>query len=161
MKVNKKGQNLIVYFEGEKLAPYKCSAGVWTIGVGHTGSLEAIGIDKPIEKVKSITQAQSRKLLAQDLEYFEKAVESAVKVPLTQDQFNALVSFTFNCGTGALKQSTLLKRVNLRDTPENIMSAFKMWCNANGKPVHGLIKRRVEEAQVFNGQGYPNAVEVM
>lgn len=150
MNISEKGLNLIKYFEGLVLTAYKCPAGVLTIGWGHTGSLHSIGIQKSVYLGLRITEEQATELLRNDIKDYERAVNVMVKVPLTQAQFDALVSFTFNCGTAALKKSTLLKRVNLRETPEQIEAAFKMWNKGGGKVLKALVKRRDMEAKLFN-----------
>lgn len=150
MNISFKGLDFIKYFEGLKLSAYKCAAGVWTIGWGHTGTLKAIGIDKDVCIGLRVTLEQANQLLEQDIKVYTKAVRELVKVPLTQAQFDSLVSFAFNCGTAALKKSTLLKRVNLRDTPKQIEAAFKMWNKGGGKVLKALVKRREMEAKLFN-----------
>lgn len=150
MRTSTKGLEFIKRFEGLSLKAYKCAAGVWTIGWGHTGSLAEIGIDRNIFEGLVITREQATQLLKKDLIKYEKAVNDYVKTPLNQAQFDALVDFSFNCGTGALRTSTLLKRVNYRDTPDNITAAFKMWNKGGGKVLKGLTLRREAEAKLFN-----------
>ena len=103
MKTSQNGINLIKKYEGCRLTAYKCPAGLWTIGYGHT---------KNVKSGQKITQKQAENFLKQDLKTFEKGVEKAVKVRLNQNQFDALVSFAYNCGLGALKTSTLLRKLN-------------------------------------------------
>ncbi len=108
MKTSAAGRKLIEQREGVELTAYKDSAGVLTIGVGHTS---AVGAPKVVAGMK-ITAAQASEILSRDLATFETAVSSAVKVQINQNEFDALVSFAFNVGAGAFKGSTLLKRLN-------------------------------------------------
>ena len=106
--------NLVKEFEGCKLTAYYCPAGVLTIGYGHTGSDVKVGM--------KITQKQAEDFLAKDLQKFATAVNSAVKVNLNPNQRGALVSFSFNVGAGALRSSTLLKRINAGENPNTVAS---------------------------------------
>ena len=141
MKISNKGIDFIIKEERERLTAYKCAAGVWTIGVGHTG--------KDVYQGLKITKEQSRKLLSKDIEKFEKAVSKQITVPLTQAQFDALVSFTFNLGEGNLQKSTLRKKINSKASDEEIGKEFNKWVNAGGKKLAGLVKRRQREANLF------------
>jgi lysozyme len=138
--ISKKGIDLIKEFEGEELTAYLCPAGVWTIGVGHTGDDVKSGL--------TISAAQSEALLRKDLTRFEKGVSRLVKVPLTQHQFDALVSFAFNLGLGALGRSTLLRLLNAGDY-EGAADQFKRWNKAGGRVLAGLVRRRAAEAALF------------
>jgi len=131
---------LIRRFEGCRLTPYICPAGVWTIGVGHTGPDV-----KPFQK---ITEEKAEALLAADLRKFCFGVSEAVHVPLTDNQFAALVSFAFNLGLGALRKSTLLKKVNNTEY-DAVPGELKKWVNAGGAPSLGLIRRRKAEAELW------------
>ena len=108
MRTSGAGIRHIQEFEGERLKAYKCSAGVWTIGVGHTS---AAGEPTVCEGM-TITANESAAILARDLASFELGVEKMLQVRVSQNQFDVLVSFAFNCGIAALRRSTLLKRVN-------------------------------------------------
>ena len=110
-KTATKGIDLIKEFEGCRLTAYKCPAGVWTIGFGHTGTVDG----KLIGKGMTITAAKATELLKKDLAEFEAAVNGCVTVPITQNMFDALVSFSFNVGAGALRRSTLLRKLNAKD----------------------------------------------
>ncbi len=101
MKLSVNGMNHIKNWEGLRLKAYKCPAGVWTIGYGHTGP--------DVKPGGTITQAQADALLDKDTDDAESAVNTLVKVPLSQNQFDALVSFVFNTGIGSFKNSTLLR----------------------------------------------------
>lgn len=139
-KISDKGLQLVKHFEGCYLKAYKCPAGVLTIGYGHTGPDVKPGME--------ITQAQADDLLRLDIERFEKAVRDCVKVPLEQNQFDALVSFAFNCGAGALQKSTLLKKLNAGDVIGAVQE-FHRWNKGGGKVLAGLVRRRAAEAHLF------------
>lgn len=142
MKTSQRGIDLIRQFEGERLSAYLCPAGIPTIGVGHTGPDVHMGT--------RITAAQSEALLKQDLAKFETGVEKLVTHPITQDQFDALVSFSFNLGLGALKGSTLLKKLNAGDF-QGASNEFSKWVNAGGQRLAGLVRRRAAEQMLFRG----------
>lgn len=142
MKTSQIGIDLIRQFEGERLSAYLCPAGIPTIGVGHTGPDVHMGM--------RITAAQSEALLKQDLAKFETGVEKLVTHPITQDQFDALVSFSFNLGLGALKGSTLLKKLNAGDF-QGASNEFSKWVNAGGQRLQGLVRRRAAEQMLFRG----------
>lgn len=139
MKINNKGLELIKKYEGCRLLAYKCPAGVWTIGYGHT---------QDVKSGMAITKVDAERLLLQDLKRFEEGVEALVKVPLTSNQFSALVSFAFNCGLAALRSSTLLKKLNVGDLNGAAREILR-WDKVNKKPVEGLTKRRKEEQKLF------------
>ena len=148
MKTSAAGRKLIEQREGVELTAYKDSAGIWTIGVGHTS---AAGAPKVVAGMK-ITAAQASEILSRDLATFEAAVSSAVKVPLNQNEFDALVSFAFNVGAGAFKGSTLLKRLNAGDR-KAAADQFLVWnkITINGKKqvLKGLTTRREAERKQF------------
>lgn len=133
------GLALIKRAEGLALAPYKDAAGLWTIGYGH--KLESG------EWWDKVSQADADALLARDVTDAEDAVNSLVSVPITQEQFDALVSFTYNVGAGALKKSTLLAKLNAGDPAA--AAEFGRWVHAGGKVLPGLQTRRAEEARLF------------
>ena len=139
MRINNKGLELIKKYEGCRLLAYKCPAGVWTIGYGHTAG---------VKSGMAITKVDAERLLLQDLKRFEEGVEALVKVPLTSNQFSALVSFAFNCGLAALRSSTLLKKLNVGDLNGAAREILR-WDKVNKKPVEGLTKRRKEEQKLF------------
>lgn len=142
MKTSSKGLDIIKHFEGLKLSAYYCPAGKLTIGYGHTG--------KDVFSGQRITVQQAEDLLKKDVERFEKAVERLVTVDLSQEQFDALVSFTYNLGEGALAKSTLLKVLN-RGEYSKAAGQFDHWCNSGGKELKGLVARREAEEQLFLG----------
>jgi len=141
MITSKKGIDLIKSFEGLELKAYKDSVGVLTIGYGSTGNHVFAG--------QSITEAQAEDLLKSDLLRFEKGVSAVVTVPLTQNQFDALISFSFNLGLGNLKSSTLLKKLNAKDYT-GAANEFTRWNKAGGKVLSGLTRRREAEKNLFN-----------
>ena len=143
MKTSQRGLDLIKKWEGLRLEAYLCPAGVWTIGYGHI---------KGVKKGDKISQAQANTLLADDVaNVAESAVNAYVNVPLNQEQFDALASFTFNLGGGNLKSSTLLKKLNDGDYL-GAANEFKRWVKAGGKTLNGLVDRREAEAQMFVGK---------
>lgn len=130
----------LIEFEGCKLTSYRCPAGVWTIGVGHTG--------KDVKPNMTITKEQAITLLKKDLVKFENYVNS-LKICTNQNQFDALVSFSFNVGTAALGKSTLLKYIRARKTERDIRIQFNLWVKAGGKTLPGLQKRRMFESDLY------------
>lgn len=131
-------------WEGLKLSPYKDSAGLWTIGYGH--------LLKNGEWWDSITEAQASQLLAQDVGTAEDAVNSLVKVTLSQPQFDALVSFVYNVGVGAFRRSTLLKLLNAGDYA-GAAAQLPLWRKAGGQVIQGLVNRRASEVALFTAGG--------
>ena len=151
MKISANGMELIKRFEGAHFLAYKCPAGIWTIGIGHTGK---VGLKKIKENMK-ITNKQMVSLFKQDIKSFEAAVNTYVNVPLTQNQFDALVSFAFNEGSGNLKKSTLLKKLNKGDYLAASFEFLK-WDKADTdgdgdlEALRGLANRRKAEQALFN-----------
>lgn len=129
-------------FEGLRLAAYQDSAGVWTIGYGHTGPEVRAG--------QHITEREAEALLRADLGTAVKCVRQAVKVPLAQHQFDALVDFCFNAGRGNFLGSTLLHEVN-RGEFGSAAAQFGLWVHAGGRVISGLVRRRAAEAALFSG----------
>lgn len=138
------GLDIIKSFEGLKLTAYLCPAKIPTIAWGHTKTVKASDVGK-----KKITEAEAEKLLKSDLLNFENAVNKLVIVPLNQNQFDALVSFSFNVGTGAFHSSTLLKKLNAKDY-KGASEQFERWNKAGGKVLAGLTRRRAAEKTLFN-----------
>lgn len=129
-------------FEGMRLQAYQDSAGVWTIGYGHTGADVTPG--------RKISEFEAEALLRADVAASVTCVQRAVEVRITQAQFDALVDFCFNAGRGNFVRSSLLRYVN----QENFGAAavqFGLWVNAGGKKVDGLVRRRAAEAAMFRG----------
>lgn len=146
MKTSEKGLQFIRREEGERLTAYADIIGVWTIGVGHTGTVDG----KPVAKGMVISADKSRELLSADLSKFELAITRLVKVPLKQYEFDALVSLVFNIGETNFARSTLLKKLNANDF-KGAAEQFLVWKNAGGRPVQGLLNRRKREKDMFNG----------
>lgn len=140
MNTSPEGKKDIEGYEGKKYKAYKDVAGIWTNGVGHT--------DPDVYEGQVVDEAQVQKWLTEDLKEAEKAVELYVKVPLTQGQFDALVSWTFNLGVKRLAESTLLRKLNAGDY-EGARNEFKRWVYAGGKVQPGLVKRRYGEMDRF------------
>ncbi len=152
MKISDKGLALVRAFEGclkpagmGMFKPYFCPAGVLTLGVGHTNSH-----GRQFNAGSLWTEAECLAELAADMELFEKAVDRLVTVPLAQHQFDALVSFAFNCGEGALGGSTLLRKLNAGDY-EGASQEFHKWNKGGGKVLPGLVRRRASESLMFSG----------
>jgi lysozyme len=139
MKTSPAGIKFIEEREGCRLTAYQDSVGVWTIGVGHT-----IGVVPGM----TITQEEADDLLAEDLANAEAAVNSLVKVPLSQPQFDALVDFVFNEGATQFRSSTLLRLLNAGDY-EGADQQFARWDLAGGRVLAGLVTRRRLEAEMF------------
>lgn len=139
MNISETGIKLIKKFEGCALKAYKCPAGIWTIGYGHTSG---------VKEGQTITQKEAEAFLKQDLLTFETHVSNLVTVTINQNQFDALVSFCYNVGAGNLKSSTLLKLVNTKNF-KAAAEQFDRWVYAGGKKLSGLVKRRSEEKVLF------------
>jgi lysozyme len=142
MKISETGIDLIKHYEGLQLQPYICPAGKATVGFGHTGPDVVFGM--------KITEADADKLLREDLHFAERGVETYAHAPLTQGQFDALVSFAFNLGIGALRDSTLMQKVNAKDFA-SAADEFGKWIHAGGKVLPGLVRRREAERALFVG----------
>ena len=139
METSKTGLDLIKHFEGCELYAYKCPAGVWTIGYGHT---------KGVEPGMQITEQDAEDMLKEELIEYESYINDLVTVGLNQHQFDAMVSWVYNLGAGNLKASTLLKVLNAGDyagVPEQMLR----WNKAGGKVLEGLTRRRQAEADLF------------
>jgi lysozyme len=130
---------LIEQFEGLRLTAYKCPAGVWTIGYGHT---------EGVKQGDKITIEEANQLLAEDTEKFRNAVDEAVDTHLTPDQMTALTSLCYNIGIRAFTNSTLVKKLNEGDKLAAAME-FPKWSKAGGKRLRGLLRRRMAEAELF------------
>tara|TARA_R100001509_G_scaffold44817_1_gene24353 strand:- start:404 stop:835 length:432 start_codon:yes stop_codon:yes gene_type:complete len=136
------GLALIKKFEGCELEAYQCSAGVWTIGYGHT---------KGVQKGDVWSQNHAEHMLEVELEEFEGYINKYVTVALSQNQFDALVSWVYNLGPANLKSSTMLKVLNSGEY-EDVPAQMKRWNKAGGKVLEGLIRRREAEACLFQGK---------
>ena len=140
-KISARGLDLICEFEGCRLQAYRCPAGVVTLGFGHTKGV------KMGDRLPNI--AAAKKLLQQDLdnEYIPGVLKS-VRVPLTQNQLDALVSLCYNIGVGAIAKSTLVRKLNSGDI-QGAANEFLKWDKAGGRTLPGLTRRRVAERQLF------------
>jgi lysozyme len=137
------GLSLTEQFEGFRLTAYQDQVGVWTIGYGHTGPDVTPG--------QTITMAEAQALLAQDVSSATGCVNTVVAVKLTQQEFDALVDFVFNLGTGAFKGSTMLRDLNGEDFT-SAAAQFDFWDRAGGAVVAGLLRRRQAEAALFDAR---------
>lgn len=151
MTLSEQGEKTIKNFEGLRLNAYRDGAAVWTIGYGSTRYHDGKPI-KPGDKLADEKQADA--LFRNTLGNYENVVNHLVKVPLTQNQFDALVSFTYNAGTGAFEESTLLYKLNKKDyagAADNLLSWNKITDPHTGKKVvcDTLVKRREEERKIF------------
>ncbi|EPQ1034095.1 lysozyme [Enterobacter hormaechei] len=144
MQTSEKGIALIKQFEGCRLTAYQDSVGVWTIGYGWTYPVDG----KPIRAGMTINQETAERLLKTGLVSYESDVSRLVKVGLTQGQFDALVSFTYNLGARSLSTSTLLRKLNAGDYA-GAADEFLRWNKAGGKVLNGLTRRREAERALF------------
>lgn len=146
MKTDIKGQQLIQQFEGLSLKPYLCPAKIPTIGYGNTFYEDGKAVtmaDAPITKERAIG------LFLSIVQPFEEQVSALLKKSVNQQQFNALVSFTYNVGRGAFMQSTLLKKVNANPNDPTIRDEFMKWVKVNGAVFTGLVNRRKAESDMY------------
>ena len=157
MKVSDKAIKMIKHHEGVRQRPYRCPAKLWTIGVGHVlyprqGALkiderDAYALEYKDDRTFSMEEVDD--ILRDDLNRFERGVERFCPVKLTQGQFDALVSFSFNVGLGTLQRSTLRQKVLRRDY-EAAAAEFMKFTKAGGKVLPGLVKRRTDERLLFS-----------
>ena len=146
MTTGKKGIDLIKKYEGLSLKPYLCPANIPTIGYGSTIYPDGTKVSM---KDAPITKDRAEEILKFVLTTFERAVNKLVTVPITQNQFDALVSFTYNVGGVHLADSTLLKMLNNGDYA-GASEQFGRWAKAGGKTLPGLVARRESEKELFN-----------
>jgi lysozyme len=142
-RVDKAGLAFIAGFEGLRLKAYKDIGGVWTIGYGHTGGVRPGHV---------ITRERAMRLLKTDVSGAEAAVHKYVDVGLNQHRYNALVSFVYNCGAGAFRSSTLLRRLNAGDYGQ-VPSQLLRWNKVNGQAIAGLTRRRKAEGDLWRLKG--------
>jgi lysozyme len=156
MNVSPKAIGMIKHHEGVRQKPYRCPARLWTIGVGHVlypeqGKLkidDRDGFPLRPEDDRKFTMDEVDAILAADLQRFERGVESFVSVALTQGEFDALVSFSFNVGLGTLQRSTLRAKLN-RNDKDGAADELLKYCLAGGKILKGLQNRRIDERAMF------------
>lgn len=146
MKVSQACLNIIRDFEGLKLKPYKCPAGIPTIGIGTTRYENG----KPVTMGDpAITESRAWELLSNRLIGCESALKRFVTVELNQNEFDALVSFIYNVGEGNFANSTLLRMLNAGDDRDDVSAQLLRWNKANGVPLDGLTRRRQAERSLF------------
>jgi lysozyme len=143
-EVNKEGLELIKEFEGFRTNAYLCPANVWTIGYGNTFYDNGI----KVKKGDRITEAEAERLLKITVESFADQVNKLISVPVTSNQFSALVSLAYNIGVGAFARSTLLKLLNQKLYDQSA-DQFMVWSRAGGRTLEGLRRRRSRERQLF------------
>lgn len=160
MRTSRRGIGLIKSFEGcheavgdGTFAPYICPAGVLTIGWGHTNN-----DGRKFTRSDRWSQVECDEALVRDLIVYERAVMRLVSVALNQSQFDALVSFTYNCGEGNLAKSTLLRKLNAGDY-DGAVKEFARWNRGGGKVLAGLVRRRAAEAALFLSEAVPTVPE--
>lgn len=145
MKISQQGLDLIKHFEGLRLDAYQDSVGVWTIGYGSTYWPDGRSVRKG-DRLAS--EAEAEALLRTTVADFERGVNRVVKVHVTQNQFDALVSFAFNLGVAALEKSTLIRKLNQIDVIP-VANEFSRWTKAGGIELAGLRRRRAAERELF------------
>ena len=149
MKTSERGIQLIKHHEGVRNRPYKCPAGLWTVGVGH---LIGDGKSLPADYNRTFTKEEIDGLLIRDLRRFELGIcKMLPNVPLRQGEFDCLVSFAFNLGLGTFQRSTL-RQALLRGDKKAAMESLVKYCRAGGKILKGLQTRRLDERALFEGK---------
>ena len=139
MKTSNKGIDLIKKHEGFRAKAYKCPAGKWTIGYGHTLNVKSTDV---------ISLDEAEYFLKKDVEFAENEVNRH-NLNINQNQFDALVSFVFNLGVGNFARSTLLRKIKSNPNDPTIREEFEKWIYADGKVLNGLVRRRKEEADLY------------
>lgn len=145
MKISSRGIEVIKYYEGVKKQPYRCPAGLWTIGVGH---LIGDGSSLPDSWNRTFTIEEVDALLAQDVARFERGVSRLCPVPMAQGVFDSLVCFSFNLGLGTLQRSTVRQKIN-RGDKEGAAKSLLKYNKAGGKVMQGLTNRRKSEVTLM------------
>jgi GH24 family phage-related lysozyme (muramidase) len=141
--ITQRGLNLICKFEGFSPIVYKCPAGYPTIGYGHL-----ITEANKEQFLDGVDELEALDLLRVDVAHAERAVLRFIRAPLTDNQFDALVSFTFNLGAGALQRSTLRRKIN-REEHSDVAAEFMKWVWASGRKLKGLARRRAAEVNLY------------
>jgi len=144
LKTSQEGISLIKSFEGCELESYRCSANVPTIGFGHTAG---------VSDGDTCTIEEAETMLAEDLVEFENYVKNYVETDLEQNEFDALVAWTYNLGPANLKESTMLQEINAGNF-EEVPRQMKRWNRAGGEVLDGLIRRREAESLLFKGEAW-------
>lgn len=146
MHMTEEGMALIRRFEGFRAEAYRCPAGVWTIGYGHTAEAGPPAVTPHMR----MSEAEARRVLAADVERFAGAVRAGLTRDVSPEQFSALVSFAFNVGVAGFRRSSALKAVNAGDFPV-VPEKLMLWVRAGGRELPGLVRRRKAEAALFAG----------
>ena len=155
MKASKECLKMLAHHEGVRQKPYRCPAGLWTVGVGH---LIGDGHSLPDSWNRTFSLEEVYAILAKDVDRFERGVERLITVPLKQCEMDALVSFSFNLGLGCLQRSSIRQKLNRGDKEEAILSLLK-YNKAGGKVLKGLDNRRKDEARLFFKEtGLPESI---
>ena len=144
--ISDEGISLIKRYEGYKTTPYRCPAGLYTVGYGH---VIGNGLQLPDEWNRTFSLGEIDELLRTDLARFERGVLRYCTVYITQSQFDATVSFSFNLGLGVLQRSTLRQKLNRGDY-DGASKEFLKYTRAGGKVLKGLVRRRQAEYNLFN-----------
>jgi lysozyme len=148
MHVTKEGMALIKKFEGYRGKAYRCAAGVWTIGYGHTSMAGPPAVAGGLE----VSREEANRILAEDVAKFAAEVARVLVVRLADHQFSAIVSFAFNVGIANFRSSSVLKAINSGDLM-SVPRRLQLWNKAGGKMLPGLVRRRAAEAGMFIGKG--------
>lgn len=145
MRINRDFLEFLTLMEGLELKAYKDSVGIWTIGIGSTRYEDG----RPVLRGDIITEDRAFELFKNTIIQYEVAVNKLVTSNINQNQYHALLSFTYNLGVRAFKNSTLLKKVNKNPNDPDIEKEFLKWINANSKPLRGLLIRRQAEIKLY------------
>ena len=146
MTTTSQAEKLIIQFEGKKLKPYKDIGGMWTVGYGSTFNYDQ---NRPVIETDIISEQTALKWLKQEIQNKQAEIKKLIKVPVTQNQLDSLTSLAYNIGSGAFKNSTLLKLLNTGSNKLLVADQFLVWNKVNKKPVAGLTKRRQMERELF------------
>jgi lysozyme len=160
MRVTEEGLALIRRFEGFRSEAYRCPAGIWTIGYGHTSMAGAPEVTPGLK----LSRAEAGDILRRDVAKFAEGVAARLVRRLTPSQFSALVSFAYNVGLANFARSSVLKAVNAGDF-DAVPRRLQMWVKAGGRTLPGLVRRRAAEAALFasggTGEPMPRTVEAV
>ena len=149
MHMTEEGLTLIKEFEGFRAKAYRCPAGVWTIGYGHTASAGPPEVSAGM----TLSEADAARILVRDVERFADGVRQALSATVTPEQFSALVSFAYNVGLGAFGKSSVLAACNCGDLAA-VPRRLQLWNKAGGRVLPGLVRRRAAEAALFIGAAH-------
>lgn len=163
METSLKCKDVIKSFEGLRLTPYICAGGYLTVGWGHVlnanvGKKGEFAARLAVEPNTVISYAQAERFFEADILHAENAIRRLIRVPLTQGQFDALVSFTFNLGAGALQRSTLRSKINRNESLIRCAVEFDKWVYSKGRRLRGLILRRKVEKKMFLSSYMPDSI---